>query len=121
MYNQTKVVKPSLWEKMKRILLLLVFSQFLFFGCTSLGKDFKTFYEPEYKVIDRGGMNVIVISKACSISPEQAISAARRTAEYHLRSIIGSQTHRKEFQTINHFILDQKTCFEVSARGLRSL
>ena len=106
---------------MQRLLIFLVLCQFFCNGCKSKSNDFKTFYEPEYKVIDRGGMNVIVISKACSISPEQAISAARRTAEYHLRSIIGSQTHRKEFQTINHFILDQKTCFEVSARGLRSL
>ena len=105
---------------MQRAILLLVFSQFLCFGCKSLKKDFKTFYQSEYKVLDVGGKNVIVISKACSVFPDRAISAARQTAEYHLRSVIGYKSHRKEFRKINHYIDGQKTCVEFSAKGLRS-
>jgi len=106
---------------MQRAILLLIISQFLCFGCKSLEKDFNTFYEPEYKVLDRGGENVIVISRACSIFPEQAILAARQSAEYHLRSVIGYKSHRKQFLKINHYIDGQKTCVEISARGLHSL
>ena len=85
-----------------------------------LEKNFKTIYNPEYKVIDRGGKNVIVKSIACSIFPENAISAAKRTAEYHLRSVLGDQSHRKEFKTINQYNDGQKTCIEISAKALRS-
>ena len=106
---------------MQIVIIFLVISQFLCFGCTSSGKDFKTFYDSKYEVIDRGGKNVIVKSRACSIFPKQAIAAARRTAEYHLRSVIGFQNHKKEFNTINHYNDGLKTCVEISARGFRSL
>ena len=105
---------------MQRFTLFLVFIQFLCFGCESLEKNFKTIYEPEYKVIDRG-KNVTVISKACSIFPDQAISAAKKSALYHLRSVIGYKNHMKKLRKINHYIDGQKTCVVISAKSLSSL
>ena len=106
---------------MQRFILLLVFNQLLCSGCKSLEKNFKTIYKPEYKVIDRGGKNVIVMSKACSLFPDQAIYAAKKSAEYHLRSVIGYKGHRKKLQKVNQYIDGQKTCVEISAKGIRSL
>ena len=106
---------------MQKFILFFVIIQFLCLSCKSLEKNFETIYEPEHKVIDRGGKNVIIISKACSIFPDHAISAAKKSAEYQLRSVIGDKSHLKKLQKINHYIDGQKTCVVISAKALSSL
>ena len=105
-------------EKMERIVILLFFSYFLCFGCSSSSKIPQTYFDQEYSVIDKGGKNVIVKSKACSIFQEKATSNARRSAKFHLRSIIGSKGHEKKFKKIRKYYNGQKTCIEIIAKGV---
>ena len=53
------------------------------------------FFDPEYKVIDRGKLDVIVKSRSCALFVQDAVSGAKRAAEFHLRSVVGKQNHRK--------------------------
>tara|TARA_Y100001970_G_C14232073_1_gene859262 strand:- start:2778 stop:3098 length:321 start_codon:yes stop_codon:yes gene_type:complete len=105
-------------EKFKK---LLFFCYFLFIGCSTSGKIFKTNLNTEYKVIDKGNHNVTIISKSCSIFAENANFEARRSAKYQLRSVIGSHKHRKKIKKIRTYKIGQKTCVEILAKGLKHL
>ena len=108
-------------KKMKKNIKLLIIVNIFCFGCSSSEQNFNTYYEKNYKVLDRGGKNVILISKACSISLEKANFEAKRYAEYQLRSIIGSDKHGKKFKKIRNYNDGQKTCVEIIAKGFQSL
>ena len=75
---------------MRSILLLILFSLILIIGCTAVKQKYQTSYDPEYKVIDRGELEVIVISRACSDTFEYALSAAKNNGKFHLRSVVGN-------------------------------
>ena len=66
---------------MRSILLLTLFGLILIIGCATAKQKNQTFYDPEYKVIDRGALDVKVISRACSESFEDALSAAKKKWE----------------------------------------
>lgn len=106
---------------MPRVISLLLFTLFLSFGCSSSEKDFKTLYDSEYEVLDRGGSDVIVKSKACSIFVPDAISEAKRSVEYKLRSVIGNKNFRKKFQEIKRYHYNNKVCVEIIGIGLPPL
>ena len=103
---------------MRQIFLLFIISQILFSGCSSTGNKFLASYDPEYKVADRGKLNVIVKGRACALIADDAVLYARQTAEFHLRSVIGSQNHRKEFQEVDRYYDGYKICVEMSAAAL---
>ena len=77
---------------MRSILLLILFALILIVGCASSKQDYQTFFDPEYNVIDRGAFDVRVISRACSETFEDALSAAKNNGKFHLRSVVGSKT-----------------------------
>ena len=106
---------------MPRIILFTIFSFILFNGCTSTAEDIKTSFDPNYKVMDRGNLNVIVKSRVCALIAEDAVSGAKRNAEFRLRSVIGDQNHRREFQEVKRYIEGQKFCVEMSAVALPPL
>jgi len=103
---------------MKPFFQLILFVHFFFFGCSSASNKFKTLYDPEYKVRDRGGSDVIVKSRACSIFEKEAVSAARISAEFQLRSIIGGKNHLKKFKEIKRYNEGKRICVEMIAIGL---
>ena len=78
---------------MRSILLLILFGLILIIGCASTKHKYQTFYDPEYKVIDRGALDVKVISRACSETFEDALSAAKNNGKFHLRSVVGGKPH----------------------------
>ena len=78
-------------------------------------------YDPEYKVADRGKLDVIVKGRACAFLANNAVLYARQTAEFHLRSVIGSQNHRKEFQEVDRYFDGDKICVEISVAALPPL
>ena len=106
---------------MRQIILFFIISQILFSGCFSTGKKFQASYDPEYKVADRGKLDVIVKGRACALLAEDAVLYARQTAEFHLRSVVGSQNHRKEFHEVDRYYDGDKICVEMSAAALPSL
>ena len=106
---------------MPRIILFTIFSLILYNGCTSTAEDIKTSFDPNYKVMDRGNLDVIVKSRVCALIAEDAVSGAKRNAEFHLRSVIGDQNHRREFQEVKRYIEGQKFCVEMSAAALPPL
>ena len=106
---------------MRQIILFFIISQILFSGCSSNVKKFLASYDPEYKVADRGKLDVIVKGMACAHLADDAVLYARQTAEFHLRSVIGSQNHRKEFQEVDRYYDGDKICVEMSAAALPPL
>ena len=103
---------------MRSILLLILFGLILMIGCASTKHKYQTFYDPEYRVIDRGGLNVNVISQACSERFEDALSAAKKNGQFHLRSVVGNKNHVIKFKEIGSYIEKDKICVEMSASSL---
>ena len=106
---------------MRQIILFFIISQILFSGCSSIGNKFQASYDPEYKVADRGKLDVIVKGRACALLADEAVIFARQTAEFHLRSVVGSQNHRKEFQEVDRYYDGDKICVEMRAAALPPL
>ena len=95
---------------MRNILLLILFGLILIVGCASSKQDYQTFFDPEYKVIDRGAFDVRVISRACSETFEDALSAAKNNGKFHLRSVVGSKNHGIKFKEIGSYFKQYKIC-----------
>ena len=106
---------------MRQIILFFIISQILFSGCSSNGNKFLASYDPEYKVVDRGKLDIIVKARACALLADDAVLYARQTAEFHLRSVVGSQNHRKEFQEVDRYYDGDKICVEMNAVALPPL
>ena len=106
---------------MPHIILSAFFCIILFNGCTSTAENIKTSYDPDYKVLDRGKLDVIVKSRACALIGEDAFSGAKRNAEFHLRSVIGAKIYRREFQEVTRYKEGQKICVEMSVASLPPL
>ena len=100
---------------MRSILLLILFSLILIIGCTAVKQKYQTSYDPEYKVIDRGALDVKVISRACSETFEDALSAAKNNGKFHMRSIVGNKNHGIKFEEVGSYIKQDKICVEMSA------
>ena len=78
-------------------------------------------YDSEYKVADRGKLDVIVKGRACALLADEAVLYARQIAEFHLRSVVGSQNYRKEFKEVDRYYDGDKICVEMSAAALPPL
>ena len=100
---------------MRSILLLILFGLILIIGCAGSKQKYQTFYDPEYMVIDRGALDVKVISRACSETFEDALSAAKTNGEFHLRSVVGKKNHGIKFKEVGSYIKKGKICVEISA------
>ena len=100
---------------MRSILHLTLFSLILIIGCATAQQNYQTFYDPEYKVIDRGELEVKVLSRACSGTFEDALSAAKNNGKFHLRSIVGKKNHGIKFKEVGSYIKQNKICVEMSA------
>ena len=100
---------------MRSILLLILFGLILIVGCASHKQDYQIFFDPEYKVIDRGAFDVRVISRACSETFEDALSAAKNNGKFHLRSVVGSKNHGIKFKEVGSYFKQDKICVEMSA------
>ena len=103
---------------MRSILILVLISLILVSGCSTIEKKYQTFYNPQYRVIDRGGLDVKVVSQACSDRVEDALSAAKNNGKFHLRSIIGNKNHGIKFKEVGSYITKGKICVEMSASSL---
>ena len=106
---------------MPHIILSALFCIILFNGCTTTAEDIKTSYDSDYKVLDRGKLDVIVKSRACALIAEDAVLGAKRNAKFHLRSVIGAQNHRREFQEVTRYKEGQKICVEMIVAALPPL
>ena len=100
---------------MRSTLLLVLFGLILIIGCAAAKQKYQTFYDPEYKVIDRGALDVKVISRACSETFEDALSAAKNNGKFHLRSVVGNKNHGIIFKEVGSYIIQDKICVEMSA------
>ena len=100
---------------MRSILLLILFGLILIVGCESSKQGYQTFFDPEYKVIDRGAFDVRVISRACSETFEDALSAAKNNGKFHLRSVVGNTNHGIKFKEVGSYIKKDKICVEMIA------
>ena len=100
---------------MRSILFLILFGLNLIIGCAVYKQKYQTFYDPEYKVIDRGALDVKVKSRACSKTFEDALSAAKNNGEFHLRSVVGNKHHGIKFKEFGSYIQQDKICVEISA------
>ena len=99
---------------MRSILLLILFGLILIIGCAASKQKYQTLYDPEYKVIDRGGLDVKIISRACSETFEDALSAAKNHGKFHLRSVVGIKNYGIKFKEVGSYIKQDKICVEMS-------
>ena len=104
---------------MRSIHLLILFGLILIIGCAAAKQRYQTFYDPEYKVMDRGALDVKVISRACSETFEDAFSAAKNNGKFHLRSVVGNKNHRIKFKEVGSYIKKDIICVEMSALSFR--
>ena len=100
---------------MRSILLLILFGLILIIGCAAARQKYNTFYVPEYKVIDRGALDVKIISRACSETFEDGLSAEKNNGKFHLRSVVGNTNHGIKFKEVGSYIKQDKICVEMSA------
>ena len=100
---------------MHSIPFLILFCLILIIGCAASKQKYQTFYDPEYKVIDRGALDVKVISRACSETFEDAVSAAKNNGKFHLRSVVGDKNHGFKFKEVGSYIKQDKICVEMMA------
>ena len=100
---------------MRSILLLILFGLILIIGCAASKQEYQTFYDPEYKVIDRGALDVKVISRACSETFKDALTAAKNNGKFHLRSVVGTKNHGIKFKEVGSYIKQDKICVEMRA------
>ena len=100
---------------MRSILILILFGLILIIGCAYTKHKYQTFYDPEYKVIDRGALDVKIISRACSETFEDALSAAKNNGKFHLRSVVGNTNHGVKFKEVGSYIKQDKICVEMMA------
>ena len=100
---------------MRSLFLLILLGLILIIGCAASEQKYKTFYGPEYDVIDRGALDVKVISRACSEKYEDALSAAKNNGKFHLRSVVGNKKHGIKFKEVGSYIKQNKICVEMSA------
>ena len=119
--NVSRVVKLTLMRIMLRLILSVFFSSILLSGCTSTSELMKKSFDQDYKVLDRGKLDVIVKSQACALIVKEAISSAKRNAKFHLRSIIGNQNHRTKIKEVNRYNNGNKICVEMTAAALPPL
>ena len=103
---------------MRSILPLIMFGLILIIGCANAKQSYQKFNHSEYKVIDRGELDVKVISQACSERFEDALSAAKKNGQFHLRSVVGNKKHAIKFKEIGSYIEKDKICVEISASSL---
>ena len=99
---------------MRSIHLLILFGLILIIGCAATKQKYQTFYDPEYKVIDRGALDVKVISRACSETFEDALSAAKNNGKFHLRSVVRIKNYGIKFKEVGSYIKQDKICVEMS-------
>tara|TARA_B100000579_G_C22786498_1_gene832178 strand:- start:770 stop:1087 length:318 start_codon:yes stop_codon:yes gene_type:complete len=100
---------------MRSIIISVLFSLVLIIGCAKSKLEFQTYFDPEYKVIDRGALDVKVVSQACSETFEDALLAAKTNGKYHLRSVVGKKKHRIEFKEVGSYFKKDKICVEMRA------
>ena len=100
---------------MRFVLIIIIFDLFLIVGCNNAQQKYQTFFDPEYEVIDRGAFDVKVVSRACSVTFEEALLAAKKNGRFQLRSIVGHKSHGVNFKEINSYTKQNKICVEMSA------
>lgn len=86
-------------------------------SCGSSSNKFKDSFNPAYQARDAGGLNASVTGSACSIKAARAEDSAKKAASYHLRSLLGNQRYKTEYETVREYVEGEKRCFEIQARA----
>ena len=86
-------------------------------SCGSSSNKFKDSFNPAYQARDAGGLNASVTGSACSIKAAKAEDSAKKAASYHLRSLLGNQRYKTEYETVREYVEGEKRCFEIQARA----
>ncbi|MEC7348587.1 MAG: hypothetical protein VYB60_06890 [SAR324 cluster bacterium] len=86
-------------------------------SCGSSSNKFKDSFNPAYQARDAGGLNASVTGSACSINSAKAEDSAKKAASYHLRSLLGNQRYKTEYEIVREYVEGEKRCFEIQARA----
>ena len=86
-------------------------------SCGSSSNKFKDSFNPTYQARDAGGLNASVTGSACSIKAAKAEDSAKKAASYHLRSLLGNQRYKTEYEIVREYVEGEKRCFEIQARA----
>ena len=86
-------------------------------SCGSSSNKFKDSFNRAYQARDAGGLNASVTGSACSINSAKAEESAKKAASYHLRSLLGNQRYKTEYEIVREYVEGEKRCFEIQARA----
>ena len=75
----------------------------------------RTQYSEEYQVRGYEATNTVSTGKACARQPRDAIQAAKKTAQFNLRSVVGSERFVIEYRETRRFQENNQTCVEMIA------
>jgi hypothetical protein len=85
-------------------------------GCSDVAAKFRNQYDPSRTIVDQGGSNVISTGNACALDDRDAKENAEKTAEYHLRGIMGSGSrYIIQTQAVDRYTRGDQICYEASA------
>ena len=95
---------------MKHVGVLLMI--LIMISCGSSSNKFKDSFNPAYQARDAGGLNASVTGSACSIKAAKAEDSAKKAASYHLRSLLGNQRYKTEYEIVREYVEGEKRCFD---------
>lgn len=84
-------------------------------ACSSPSENFRSRYDSEYRIKDRGELNTIVSGIACARTVKDAVQSAKSIAHYNLRSVIGNQRFLVRYREAQRYNQDNQVCIEMVA------
>lgn len=78
------------------------------------------YIEPEqFRIQDPGGPNSAATGTGCGETEKEAMTDARRTAQYNLRAMLGAGGYKVDFEILREVPGQGRYCVEVEARAVR--
>ena len=73
----------------------------------------------QVRIQDPGGPHAAATGTGCAETEKEALTNARATAHYNLRTVLGAGNYKVEFRILREVPGDKRFCVEVEARAIR--
>lgn len=89
-------------------------------ACTEEKPGGLRYIQPDqYSIQDPGGPRSAATGTGCGETEKVAMTNARRTAQYNLRTMLGAGTYKVVFEILREVPGEGRYCVEVEARAVR--
>ena len=73
----------------------------------------------QVRIQDPGGPHAAATGTGCGETEKEALTNARATAQYNLRTVLGAGTYKVDFRILREVPGNKRFCVEVEARAIR--